>query len=195
MKLKLWFLETRPQFLLLTVVLAFLGTCMAWYDHAFHLGYAFLAFFGLLLCHISVNVFNEYFDYRSGIDLRTKRTPFSGGSGILPARLLNPRHVFWFGAISFLLAPASIAFLNMVFRHGWQFALNAAPAAMSHLIFSSMMILPSHFFYFLNGSRKLYKISLPTTSQRAGENHIESQRNSCSRTNSCRPQESRLIHP
>ena len=45
MKLKIWFLETRPQFLLLSVVLAFLGTCIAWYDDAFHLGYALLAFF------------------------------------------------------------------------------------------------------------------------------------------------------
>ncbi|MFC1984813.1 hypothetical protein ACFLUW_00245, partial [Chloroflexota bacterium] len=79
MKLKIWFLETRPQFLLLSVVLAFLGTCIAWYDGAFHLDYALLAFFGLLLAHISVNVLNDYFDYRSGIDLETKRTPFSGG--------------------------------------------------------------------------------------------------------------------
>jgi len=103
-KLKIWFLETRPQFLLLSVVLAFLGTCIAWYDGVFHLGYAVLAFVGLLLAHISVNVLNDYFDYRSGIDLETKRTPFSGGSGILPAALLKPRQVLWFGLVSFLLA-------------------------------------------------------------------------------------------
>ena len=104
MKLKIWFLETRPQFLLLSVVLAFLGTSIAWYDGAFHLGYAVLAFIGLLLAHISVNVLNDYFDYRSGIDLEVKRTPFSGGSGILPAALLKPGQVFWFGLIAFLLA-------------------------------------------------------------------------------------------
>jgi 1,4-dihydroxy-2-naphthoate octaprenyltransferase len=117
MKLKTWFLETRPSFLLLSVVLAFLGTSIAWYDGAVHLGYAFLAFLGLLLCHISVNVLNEYFDYKSGIDLRTKRTPFSGGSGILPARLLNPRHVLWFAMICFLLAvPIGVYF---VVTAGW----------------------------------------------------------------------------
>ncbi len=103
MKLKIWFLETRPQFLLLSVVLAFLGTSIAWYDGYFHLGYAVLAFVGLLLAHISVNVLNDYFDYRSGVDLATKRTPFSGGSGILPAALLKPRQVFWFGLTAFLL--------------------------------------------------------------------------------------------
>ena len=104
MKLKIWFLETRPHFLILSVVLAFLGTSIAWYDGYFHLGYALLAFIGLLLVHISVNTLNDYFDYRSGIDLVTRRTPFSGGSGILPAGLLKPGQVFWLGMTSFLLA-------------------------------------------------------------------------------------------
>ena len=117
MKLKIWFLETRPQFLLLSVVLAFLGTCIAWYDGFFHLGYALLAFVGLLLAHISVNVLNDYFDYRSGIDLATQRTPFSGGSGILPAALLKPRQVYWLGLSSFLLAiPIGVYF---VLARGW----------------------------------------------------------------------------
>jgi len=117
MKLKVWFLETRPQFLLLSVVLAFLGTSIAWYDGYFHLGYALLAFFGLLLCHIGVNVLNDYFDYRSGLDLEVRRTPFSGGSGILPAALLKPKQVFWLGLVSFLLAvPIGVYF---VIDRGW----------------------------------------------------------------------------
>ena len=116
-KLKIWFLETRPQFLLLSVVLAFLGTCLAWYDDAFHLGYALLAFVGLLLAHISVNTLNDYFDYRSGIDLEVKRTPFSGGSGMLPPALLKPRQVLWLGLASFLLTiPIGIYF---VIVSGW----------------------------------------------------------------------------
>ena len=117
MKLKIWFLETRPQFLLLPVVLSFLGTCIAWYDGFFHLGYALLAFFGLLLAHISVNVLNDYFDYKSGVDLATKRTPFSGGSGILPEALLKPGQVFWFGIVSFLLAAVIGVFF--VIASGW----------------------------------------------------------------------------
>ena len=103
--------------MLLSVVLAFLGTCMAWYDSAFHLGHAILAFIGLLLCHISVNVLNDYFDYKSGIDLNTRRTPFSGGSGILPPASLKPEHVLWFGLGCFLLAvPIGIYF---VLVSGW----------------------------------------------------------------------------
>lgn len=116
--LKFWFLETRPQFLTLTVVLAFLGTTVAWYDDFFKLGYALLAGIGLLLAHISVNTLNDYFDYRSGIDLATKRTPFSGGSGILPGNLLSPRQVLWLGLGSLLLAvPIGIYFTAV---SGWQ---------------------------------------------------------------------------
>ncbi len=117
MRLKLWFLETRPQFLILSVVLAFLGTSIAWYDGYFHLGYALLAGFGLLLTHISVNTLNDYFDYRSGVDLATRRTPFSGGSGILPAALLSPKQVFWLGVSSFLLAVLIGVFF--VLTRGW----------------------------------------------------------------------------
>ena len=107
MNLKIWFLETRPQFLILPVVLSFLGTSIAWwYNGYLHIGYAVLAFFGLLLAHISVNVLNDYFDFKSGVDLATKRTPFSGGSGMLPNGLLKPGQVLRFGIISFLLAAA-----------------------------------------------------------------------------------------
>ncbi len=104
MKFKVFFLETRPQFLVLSLVLAFLGTAIAWHDGHLHLGYAFLATFGLVLAHVSVNTLNDYFDYNSGVDLATKRTPFSGGSGVLPAAMLKPREVFWLGAGSLLTA-------------------------------------------------------------------------------------------
>ncbi|MFC1957581.1 prenyltransferase [Chloroflexota bacterium] len=138
MKLKIWFLETRPQFLLLSVVLAFLGTGIAWYDGAFHLGYALLAFLGLLLAHISVNTLNDYFDYRSGIDLETKRTPFSGGSGILPTALLTPRQVFWLGMGSFLLAvPIGIYF---VIARGWLLLPLLLVAAVCILVYTPFIL-------------------------------------------------------
>ena len=137
MKLKVWFLETRPQFLLLSAVLAFLGNSIAFYDGRFHLGYALLAFVGLLLCHISVNVLNDYFDYKSGIDLEVRRTPFSGGSGILPASLLKPGQVFWFGLASFLLAvPIGVYF---VFARGWDLLPLLLVAAVCTVLYTPLL--------------------------------------------------------
>jgi 1,4-dihydroxy-2-naphthoate octaprenyltransferase len=115
--IKVWFLETRPQFLTLSVVLAFLGTAIAWHDGYFNLWHAVLAGIGLLFTHASVNILNDYFDFRSGIDLSTKRTPFSGGSGILPAGLLSPRQVLWLGIIMLLLAVPIGAYFVAV--RGW----------------------------------------------------------------------------
>ena len=116
--MKKWLLVMRAPFLVLTPMLAFMGTAIAWwYDDAFNLGYALLAFAGMLLAHISVNVLNEYFDYRSGVDLETIKTPFSGGSGVLPAGLLKPNQALWLGLVSFLLIiPIGIFFVIEV---GW----------------------------------------------------------------------------
>lgn len=138
MKLKVWFLEIRPQFLILSVALAFLGTSIAWYDGFSHPGYAVLAFLGLLLAHISVNVFNDYFDYRSGIDLVTKRTPFSGGSGILPEALLKPRQVFWLGMTSFLLA--AVIGVYFVIVTGWLLLPLLLVGALSILFYTPVIL-------------------------------------------------------
>ena len=115
--MKKWLLVIRAPFLTLPIVLAFLGTAVAWYDGYFHLGHALLAFFGLLLAHISVNVFNEYFDYRSGVDFATRRTPFSGGSGALPTGLVKPDQALWL-AVGTLAAiiPIGIYFITV---KGW----------------------------------------------------------------------------
>ena len=118
--MKKWLLVIRAPFLPLSIVLAFLGACIAWYDGAFHLGYALLASFGLLLAHISIDVLNEYFDYKSGIDLETIKTPFSGGSNALPTGLVTPRQALWLGLGSLLAAvPIGIYFI-MVIDTGWQ---------------------------------------------------------------------------
>lgn len=139
MKFKVWFAETRPQFLLLSVVLAFLGNAIAWYDGYFHPGYALLAFVGLLLCHISVNVLNDYFDYKSGIDLEVRRTPFSGGSGILPASLLKPGQVFWFGLVSFLLAVPIGVYFVITLDNGWQLLPLLLVAAACTLLYTPLL--------------------------------------------------------
>ncbi|MDN3556577.1 prenyltransferase [Halomonas maura] len=45
-----------------------------------------LVLLAALLAHAAVNLFNEHHDFSSGLDAITRRTPFSGGSGALPAR-------------------------------------------------------------------------------------------------------------
>jgi len=74
-----------------------------------------LALIGALSAHISVNSLNEYFDYKSGLDFRTKRTPFSGGSGVLPKNPRMARHALIIGLVSFVLT----GIVGIYFVHVW----------------------------------------------------------------------------
>jgi 1,4-dihydroxy-2-naphthoate octaprenyltransferase len=79
----------RAPFLLLPVTLVAAGTGAAAYAGAHDWARAGLALLGMLGVHIAVNALNEASDYKTGIDLATERTPFSGGSGTLPAGALT----------------------------------------------------------------------------------------------------------
>jgi 1,4-dihydroxy-2-naphthoate octaprenyltransferase len=120
MSVKNIFLETRPQFLLLSPILVFLGMGIALYGGSFNTLYFVLSIIGLVLLHASVNTLNDYNDFKTGVDLKTNRTPFSGGSGFLPAGLLKPSTVLALGLATFFLAvPIGIFFL---FKLGWDIA-------------------------------------------------------------------------
>ncbi len=115
--LKAWLTLPRFQYIPLTLIMGSLGTAVAAYEGFFHLGHFVLAIIGSLLVHMTVNIINDYHDYMDGIDLNTERTPFSGGSGILPGKLLKPRQAFWFGTLCILVAM--LIGLYFVLVKGW----------------------------------------------------------------------------
>jgi 1,4-dihydroxy-2-naphthoate polyprenyltransferase len=82
---------TRANFLPLTIVIVLAGLAAAFYSHRSILPIdAALVMVGALLTHASVNAFNNYFDYRSKIDAKTSKTPFSGGVNILVEGMMKP---------------------------------------------------------------------------------------------------------
>jgi 1,4-dihydroxy-2-naphthoate octaprenyltransferase len=82
---------TRANFLPLTIVIVLAGLAAAFYAHRAFLPIdAALVMVGALLTHASVNAFNNYFDYRSKIDVKTPKTPFSGGVDILVKGMMKP---------------------------------------------------------------------------------------------------------
>lgn len=100
-----YFMETRPNFLLLTVacVSVGVGTALLCGGKNINGWYLVVAVFGAVVAHAAVDILNNYQDYISGLDNKTTRTPFSGGSGNLPAKLLPPRGVLIFGIITLLV--------------------------------------------------------------------------------------------
>lgn len=101
---------TRGPFLVLGPVCVALGVSLSQVA-AFPWLAFLLALAGAVLSHISVNMLNEYLDYRTGLDLKTARTDFSGGSGALPE---NPGAARWVLAAA-LLTLALVVLIGLFF--------------------------------------------------------------------------------
>jgi len=74
----------KPQFLILVPACVFPGVATAYLSGATFAWWEILiVFLGAVFAHIGVNVLNEYQDWKNGLDAKTEKTPFSGGSGTL----------------------------------------------------------------------------------------------------------------
>ena len=74
-----------------------------------------MTFAGVISLHASVDLLNDYWDFKRGIDTKTKRTKMSGGTGVLPEGLLKPKSVYLAG-IGFLILGAIIGiYFVMIF--------------------------------------------------------------------------------
>ena len=63
---------------------------------------AILTFAGVMALHASVDLLNDFWDFKRGIDTKTPKTKMSGGTGVLPEGLLKPSSVYRVG-IAFLI--------------------------------------------------------------------------------------------
>lgn len=105
----------RVPFLVLPPACVALGAGTAvWTSGEVSIAHVILALVGAVAAHISVNAFNEYFDFRSGLDLRTQATPFSGGSGTLAAHPEAARTALITASVALALAAlVGIYFLTV----------------------------------------------------------------------------------
>lgn len=95
----------RIPFLILTPACVAVGVGTAyWQTHEISWLQILLVLFGALSSHICVNSFNEYFDFTSGLDAKTQRTPFSGGSGTLPIPPELEKKTLCLAIVSFAIA-------------------------------------------------------------------------------------------
>ena len=108
----------RPAFLLLTPCCLSVAVAFAIYE-SIEIDPVNLAliFLGALAAHISVNMLNEYYDYKIGLDLQTQRTAFSGGSGTLPTSPELAESVFFCGLLC--LVFTALIGLYFLLAIGW----------------------------------------------------------------------------
>ena len=105
------FFETS---LLLSLFTSFVGIALAADRGSIDLGHAILATLGAVLAQASVNLVNDYHDFRSGIDLETVKTPFSGGSELVASEAITARGVLILGLTSAVVAALFGSYLGVV---------------------------------------------------------------------------------
>jgi len=103
-----WLRAIRIRFLLASVIAVSTGLTISYWKSG-HVDplYAGLTYLGVGFLHASVDLLNDYWDHKRGIDSATTRTKFSGGTGVLPENILTPKAVYAAGVV-FLVLGASI---------------------------------------------------------------------------------------
>ena len=90
-----WLRAIRVRFLLASVIAVSLGLSLTWWNSgSIDIFQAILTMSGVIALHASVDLLNDYWDFKRGIDTKTKRTSMSGGTGVLPDGLLKPKSVY-----------------------------------------------------------------------------------------------------
>ena len=98
--ISVWLRVIRVRFLLASIIAVSVGLALHWSQNG-SLDYfdVILTFAGVLALHASVDLLNDYWDFKRGIDTKTTRTKMSGGTGVLPEGLLKPSSVYRAGVV------------------------------------------------------------------------------------------------
>jgi 1,4-dihydroxy-2-naphthoate octaprenyltransferase len=134
--LKPWLGVARAPFLVLSVTLVAVGAAAGAHDGSFRWIPTLVALVGLVALHIAVNALNEASDMTTGIDLQTRRTPFSGGSGTLPSGQLSVRATRVFALTC--AALGGLIGLYFALELGWGFVALMAFGAAAVLLYSEL---------------------------------------------------------
>jgi 1,4-dihydroxy-2-naphthoate octaprenyltransferase len=111
-----WSRVVRLRFVLSSIIAVLLGASMVYYETAqVNISFTILILAGVVFLHFSIDLLNDYWDYVKGIDKITKRTKFSGGTGVLPSGLLKAKHVYVVGLL-FLVMGSLIGIYFIVLR-------------------------------------------------------------------------------
>ena len=137
--ISVWFRVIRVRFLLASVIAVSAALSLNWWlNSSIDIFDAVLIFAGVLALHASVDLLNDFWDFKRGIDTTTKRTKLSGGTGVLPEGLLEPSTVYRAG-ILFLIIGSLIG-TYFVFTDGITIAVILGFAILSIYFYSTKIV-------------------------------------------------------
>ncbi len=137
--ISVWLRVIRVRFLLASVIAVLVGLALNWSQNG-TIAYfdALLTFAGVMALHASVDLLNDYWDFKRGIDTKTTRTKMSGGTGVLPEGLLKPSTVYRAGVI--FLIVGSLIGSYFVITYGILIAIILGFAILSIYFYSTKIV-------------------------------------------------------
>lgn len=139
MRVLVWLRIIRIKFLLASIIAITNGILYSYLTYnIFNIIDALLTYVGVIFLHASVDIFNDYWDYKRGIDTTTKRTKFSGGTGVLPEKKLEPNIVYKAGFLSMVIGIAIGGYF--IFQSGLLIAIILAVAILSIYFYSTTIV-------------------------------------------------------
>lgn len=139
MSISVWLRVIRVRFLLASVIAVSVAFALSVRQTgALDIFDASLTLAGVIALHASVDLLNDYWDYRRGIDTATTRTKISGGTGVLPEGILKPSSVYRAGLASLLIGGAAGTYF--VITHGIIIAAILGFAILSIYFYSTKIV-------------------------------------------------------
>ncbi len=137
--ISVWLRVIRVRFLLASIIAVSVGMALHWSQNG-SVDYLdlILTFAGVMALHASVDLLNDYWDFKRGIDSKTTRTKMSGGTGVLPEGLLKPSSVYRAG-VAFLIIGSLIG-SYFVMTHGILIAIILGFAILSIYFYSTKIV-------------------------------------------------------
>ncbi len=113
---KTWLLAIRPKFFTGSVIPITLGAVVAWYQFGIFNWLVFmLTLAGGIFIHAGLDLANDYFDHKSGVDeINKKHSEFNGGSRFIQNGILKPAQVLAGSIICFVIGIAVGLYLNYI---------------------------------------------------------------------------------
>ncbi|MBT3580628.1 MAG: prenyltransferase [Nitrosopumilus sp.] len=169
--ISVWLRVIRVRFLLASIIAVSVGLALHWSQNgSVDILDLVLTFAGVMALHASVDLLNDYWDFKRGIDTKTTRTKMSGGTGVLPEGLLKPSSVYRAG-VAFLIIGSLIG-SYFVMTHGILIAIILGFAILSIYFYSTKIVDSGlgEFFVAVKGSM----IVIGTFFIQSGEVNVES---------------------
>ena len=137
--ISVWLRVIRVRFLLASVIAVSVGLALNWTNTG-SISYfdAILTFAGVMALHASVDLLNDFWDFKRGIDTKTTRTKMSGGTGVLPEGLLKPSSVYRAGVLFLIIG--SLIGSYFVITYGILIAIILGFAILSIYFYSTKIV-------------------------------------------------------